>query len=629
MPTQISREILSLQSGDHLCLFYEKDPAEQMPALIPFIQEGLSGDERFIYIADDQTVAQLTERLEQSGIPVEHETGKGRLNLWTRAEWRQPGLLSSESKARQVQKLIDESEARGFKGVRFAVEMTWTLGPDIEAHQLEHWEATINTLFLGPGFPGRIICQYNRSRLTPEAMLAALHTHPLAILGEHVCPNLFYEAPLILDSHSHGRGNIDGNGNGHDISIPMKVDWMLTQLRRARIAEIQRQESAEYKRAENANQWLAAIVESADDAIISKDLDGLITSWNNSAERIFGYTAEEAIGQPVTMLIPADRPDEEPEILALTRQGERIDHYETLRRRKDGSLVEISLKVSPIRDAYGKVMGASKVARDITGYKQTELALKLANEQLANVNEELERRVQERTASLQTAIEQMEEFSYSVSHDLRAPARAMQGYARVLLDDYGDRLDETGKDFLERIIRGGTRMDRLIQDILTYSRLSRREVELQTVSLDKLVREIVQQYPEMLAGGATMVIQEQLLSVIGHEPSLAQAISNLLNNAVKFVAPGTAPYVRIRTEQRGDHVCLWISDNGIGIKPEYQSRLFGMFERVHPEQRYEGTGIGLAIVRKAVERMGGKVGVESDGLTGSSFWIQLPAATDR
>src|SRR5436190_16190134 len=160
MTNDLTQEMLNLRSGDHLCLFYEKDPAEQMPALVPFIQEGLARDERIIYIADDQTVEQLRDRLQQSGISVEHETNKDRLNLWTREEWRQPGQLSSDSKARQVQKFISESQARGFKGVRFAVEMTWTLGPDIEAHQLEHWEATINTLFLGPGFPGRIICQY-------------------------------------------------------------------------------------------------------------------------------------------------------------------------------------------------------------------------------------------------------------------------------------------------------------------------------------------------------------------------------------------------------------------------------------------------------------------------------------
>jgi len=188
-------------------------------------------------------------------------------------------------------------------------------------------------------------------------------------------------------------------------------------------------------------------------------------------------------------------------------------------------------------------------------------------------------------------------------------------------------LDDHAKKYLDRIIQGGTRMDRLIQDILTYSRLSRREIKLQPISLDRLTREITSQYLD--TGGSTspdISVEGQLQNVIGHEASLSQAISNLLNNAVKFIAPGAKPKVRVRSERRNGDVRLWVEDNGIGIKPEYQHRLFSVFERVHPEKNYEGTGIGLAIVRKAAERMGGKAGVESDGVSGSRFWIQLPAA---
>ena len=171
-------------------------------------------------------------------------------------------------------------------------------------------------------------------------------------------------------------------------------------------------------------------------------------------------------------------------------------------------------------------------------------------------------------------------------------------------------------------------MDRLILDILTYSRLNRREVSLHPVSLDALVREIVQVYPALESTRAHITIPKPLPTVMGHEPYLTQAVSNLLDNAVKFVPTGTTPRVRIWADERGPYVRLWIGDNGIGIKPEHKARLFGMFERVHPEKQFEGTGIGLAIVRKAVERMGGQTGVESDGLTGSDFWIELPAATE-
>jgi PAS domain S-box-containing protein len=371
---------------------------------------------------------------------------------------------------------------------------------------------------------------------------------------------------------------------------------------------------------------LAAIIECSDDAIIGKDLNGVIITWNQGAERIFGYSEKEAIGKPVLMLIPADRPNEEPEILSRIRRGQRIDHYETVRRRKDGTLINVSLTVSPIKDTEGHVIGASKISRDITARKRADDELRAAKEQLARMNDELEQRVRQRTASLTEAISQMEEFSYTLSHDLRAPARAMTGYARIVLDDFAQNLDAEPKDFLERIIRGGERMDRLIQDVLTYSKLSRREMELRKVDLNRLVTDIVQQYPDMQPPRAEVIIREPLLSVQAHEPSLAQAVSNLLGNAVKFVPPGEQPRIVVRTEARGPNVRLWVEDNGIGIKPQHQGRIFGIFERLPTVARYEGTGIGLAIVRKAAEKMGGSSGMDSDGLTGSRFWIELAAA---
>jgi signal transduction histidine kinase/ActR/RegA family two-component response regulator len=234
--SELAQEIVKLRPGDHLCLFYEKDPREQMPALVPFIQDGLSRDEQFVYIADDQTVGDLEVQLQQNGINVGQECERGALKLWTRREWRQPGELSSERKSQQVLQYIHEASQAGFKGCRFAVEMTWALGPDIGADELEHWEAMINTIFV-PGFSGRIACQYNRSRLSPETILAALHTHPLAILGDHVYPNWFYEAPLILD--------------GNAKSSTARVEWMFSVLQRARSAQKERDELIE-KRADLA-----------------------------------------------------------------------------------------------------------------------------------------------------------------------------------------------------------------------------------------------------------------------------------------------------------------------------------------------------------------------------------------
>jgi len=205
----------------------------------------------------------------------------------------------------------------------------------------------------------------------------------------------------------------------------------------------------------------------------------------------------------------------------------------------------------------------------------------------------------------------------------------MQGYAQALLEDYGHALDGTAREYLNHIVRAGTRMDRLVRDILIYSRLARADLSVHSISLDALIRDIISHYPEMQPPRATITPRPELGHVLAHEPSLTQAISNLLANAVKFVAPGVTPSVQIYSERRDGHLRLWIQDNGIGIKPEHQGRLFGLFQRVHPDQKYEGTGIGLAVVRKSVERMGGRVGVESDGKPGSKFWIELPAAPSK
>ncbi len=584
---------------------------------------------------------------------------------------------------------------------------------------------------------------------------------------------------LVADTDTIGRGAVPAERSSGLAETDFVSAAMLKTARR--LSERERDNAAltlalqgeleKSKRAEGISRRLAAIVESSDDAIISTDLTGEITSWNKGAEHIFGYTAQEIVGRSVMTLIPPDRQDEEPRILAQIQAGETIEHFETLRRRKDGSLRSISLSVSPLRDHAGNIFGASKIARDVTQRVRAEAQQHALYDLVAAVNraevleeiyepaltalcrsqetdraaillvdgdgvmrfkaarglsadyrqaaeghspwtggealvqpiwienvaqaslapelraaieregiralafvpltyekrllgkvmiyfraphpftaaailpvetiasqvafaierrksaDALETLVDERTASYRQVVAQMEEFSYSVSHDLRAPVRAMRGFAEIVMEDHAAQISPIGRDLLARIVRNSERMDRLIQDLLTYSRISRREIQLEPVSLDKLLREVVQQYPDLRPEHADIEVQGPLPDVLAHEPSLTQVISNLLSNAVKFVPPQARPCVRVGVDRRATQARLWFQDNGIGIKPEHQKRLFAMFERLHPDKNYEGTGIGLAIVRKAVERMNGAVGVESDGVTGSRFWFELPMAT--
>jgi PAS domain S-box-containing protein len=242
--------------------------------------------------------------------------------------------------------------------------------------------------------------------------------------------------------------------------------------------------------------------------------------------------------------------------------------------------------------------------------------------------EDLERIVHERTAKLEETVVELEGFSYSITHDLRAPLRALQSFSDILREDYDDKLDEAAKDYLRRIATSANRMDKLIQDVLSYSRVLRMDLRLEQVDVEKLLLGMLESYPDYQKPKAEVVIEGPLATVRANEAALTQCFSNLLNNAVKFVPPGVKPSVQISAERRAEMVRFWVADNGIGIDPKYFENIFGAFHRL--STTFEGTGIGLTIVRKAVERMGGKAGVESQPGRGSRFWIELkPAGTKK
>jgi signal transduction histidine kinase len=236
----------------------------------------------------------------------------------------------------------------------------------------------------------------------------------------------------------------------------------------------------------------------------------------------------------------------------------------------------------------------------------------------------LETRVAERTIELQRMVEEMEAFSYSVSHDLRAPLRSLAGYARALQEDHAAELSPAARGYLERITRAAQRMDNLTQDVLAYTRATQGEVAIAPVDLDPLVLEVIEQYPALGSLAGKIQIRGPLGRVLGHAPSLVQCFSNLLGNAMKFIPPGTAPRIEVESTRRGLWRRVSVRDNGIGIDAAHHQRIFRMFERAAGRQ-VPGTGIGLAIVKKAVERMGGNVGVISAPGEGAEFWIELPA----
>lgn len=245
--------------------------------------------------------------------------------------------------------------------------------------------------------------------------------------------------------------------------------------------------------------------------------------------------------------------------------------------------------------------------------------------QVAQSHAQLERQVADRTAALQDTLNELEAFSYTVSHDLRAPLRAMQGFAQALLEDYGPGLDDTGRDYARRVVDASRKMDELIQDLLGYSRLSREQVSIGIVDLDAIAADVASTVAdEMKQRNGRVEIVAPLGPVLGNGRILNQILVNLVGNAVKFVPADVPPRVRLRVEVRNGRKRIWVEDNGIGIAPEHQQRIFRVFERLHGGETYPGTGIGLAIVRRGAERLGGDAGVESNPGHGSNFWIDLP-----
>jgi PAS domain S-box-containing protein len=289
-----------------------------------------------------------------------------------------------------------------------------------------------------------------------------------------------------------------------------------------------------------------------------------------------------------------------------------------------GAQINVIVNIVALKNERGQITGAINCFYDITERNRAERALLTAKDEISRHALQLEKVVAERTAELRETIGELQGFSYSVSHDMRAPLRAMQSFAQFLVDDYGSMLDEQGINYLQQIMRSAVRLDRLIQDVLSYTKILHAKLPMESVNLDALVRDLVESFPNGQPIKPEIRITGTLPRVMGNEALLAQCVSNLLSNGAKFVSPGTTPRVEVSVQNFPDgSVRLWFKDNGIGIASQNQQRIFRLFERVHADTEYEGTGIGLTIVRKATERMGAEVGVESALGQGSKFWIQL------
>ncbi len=417
-----------------------------------------------------------------------------------------------------------------------------------------------------------------------------------------------------------GRTSYDPDGK------PIRFDGVTIDITERKTAEIALSELT--AATEKRKRLYETALSNTPDLVYVFDLNHRFTYANEALLKMWGRTWDEAIGKTCLELgyepWHAAMHDREIEEIIATKKSIRgeVPFTGPLGRR----IYEYILV--PVFSANGEVEAVAGTTRDVTERKQSEDAIAKAKAELETTNRNLESHVAQRTSALRETVAQLETFSYSITHDMRGPLRAMTSFASLLKSEYESHLDETAREYLRRIMDGARRMDLLIQDVLQYSRVAREDLRLEAVPLNQLLRDVVSQYPDIAQHEKHIHLGDICMSsaVRANAAALTQVVSNLLNNALKFVPADRTPEVHISCEDRDGRIRLTVQDNGIGIAPQYHNRIFGVFERLHGSE-YAGTGIGLSIVKKATERMGGAIGLESTEGSGSKFWIELPKAT--
>lgn len=587
-----------LGGADHFVQFYEDD-GYLADSVSGFIGAGVGAGYGAVVIAMPSHLEAIEERMAAHGLDLSLLRRQGHYVALDAQETLSKfmiGTLPDERRFLEVLGDVLQQVGQRRRGVRAFGEMVavlWEQGNSAGAIRLEQlW----NELMRDHSFS--LFCAYPmhgfRGESNGEPLLHICNAHSRVIPAES------YSAQSSADAR-------------------LRAIALLQQKASSLVVEIAERKEAELSmRLEQSKMSMA--VEIAKLGIWEVDLERKHFTCSEQCKASFGVGAEESVTYDrfIGLIHPDDR-DMFRRALEDSAATARECSLECRVVNGSGPVRWLAVIARPVAASSRRILG---VTREITDRK---LAAEL-----------LEQTVLERTSRLEETIAELESFSYSISHDLRAPLRSMQGFAEILRQECSEKLDGDARTYLQRIISSAARMDRLIQDVLTFSRAVRARLELEPVNLQRLVCGVLESYPNLQERGVQVAVEGALPPVLGNQAALTQCLSNLLGNAVKFVAPGVQPKVRIwaetisgleqgegggASEAQATWVRLFVQDNGIGISREAHHKIFGIFERLNTS--FEGTGIGLAVVKKAVERMGGRVGLSSELGNGSTFWIEL------
>ena len=426
---------------------------------------------------------------------------------------------------------------------------------------------------------------------------------------------VFFVSAVVVSSWSAVRQRAETSLRRARDELEAKVEERTADLRQSN--EQLRTEIAERQRAEATLREQANLLNLTHDAIVVRNMDGVITYWNRGAEELYGWTAEDAAGKVTHDLLhttfPAPLAEINAELLRIGRWEGDLVHT-----KPDGTRLIVASRWALQQHESGDPVAVLEINNDITERKRAE-------EEIRTVNAELEQRVMERTLGLETVNKELEAFAYSVSHDLRAPLRHMAGYAMLLQKHASSMLDEKGRRYMTMILESAKHMGDLIDDLLAFSRIGRAEIQKTMVSLEQVVKEAVSEVRQETEGRDIVWRMGALPNVRGDRAMLRLALVNLISNAVKFTRARPHAAIEIgSTDGKKDEIVVFIRDNGVGFNMKYANKLFGVFQRLHRAEEFEGTGIGLATVQRIIHRHGGRIWAEGLVDRGATFYFSVP-----